>query len=246
MGRLSGKAAVVTGGAKGLGLEFTRALTAEGAEVLAVDIADGTEVAATGAAFLQADIAEDGAADRIVAAALDRFGRIDILVNNAALYATLPMERYDQIEPDLWDEVMRVNIGGTWRMIRAVGPVMERQGAGKIVNITSGTVKKGMPGMAHYTASKGAIAALTRTLSREMGEAGVCVNALAPGLTLSSSILANPGHVEATRTRVLASRAIKRDGQPGDLIGALIFLCSDESDFVTGQTLAVDGGSVNT
>ncbi|RMA41225.1 SDR family NAD(P)-dependent oxidoreductase [Rhodophyticola porphyridii] len=246
MGRLTGKAAVITGGAKGLGLEFARALIAEGAGVLVVDIADGADAEQAGAHFMHADITGEGAAERIADAAMDAFGQVDILINNAALYAGLPMARYDRIEPDLWDEVMRVNIGGTWRMIRAIGPLMEKRRRGKIVNITSGTVMKGMPGMAHYVASKGALAALTRTLSREMGGNGVCVNSLAPGLTLSSSILENAAHIEATRDRVLASRAIKRDGQPADLIGALLFLCSDDSDFVTGQTIAVDGGSVNT
>ncbi len=246
MRRLEGKAAIVTGGARGLGLAFTRALIAEGARVLAADIAEGRDAEAAGARFVSADTTAEGAAEGVARSALEAFGRLDILVNNAALYASLPMARYDEIEPELWDRVMQINVGGTWRMIRAVGPIMEAQGAGKIVNITSGTVMKGMPGMAHYVASKGAVAALTRTLSREMGERGVCVNSLAPGLTLSSSILEHPEHVEATRDRVLASRAIRRDGQPEDLIGALLFLCSDESDFVTGQTIAVDGGSVNT
>ncbi|MBO6602280.1 MAG: SDR family oxidoreductase [Roseicyclus sp.] len=246
MGQLTGKAAVITGGAKGLGLEFTRALIAEGAGVLVADIADGADAEQAGACFVHADITGEGMAERVADAAMEAFGQVDILINNAALYAGLPMARYDRIAPDLWDEVMKVNIGGTWRMIRAIGPLMEQRGRGKIVNITSGTVMKGMPGMAHYVASKGALAALTRTLSREMGENGVCVNSLAPGLTLSSSILENAAHIEATRDRVLASRAIKRDGQPADLIGALLFLCSDDSDFVTGQTIAVDGGSVNT
>lgn len=246
MGRLIGKAAIVTGGATGLGLEFTRAQVAEGARVLVADIADGREAEAIGATVLNTDISKTDDTLRVAQMAQDAFGRIDILVNNAALYASLPMARYDEIDPELFDQVMQVNIGGTWRMIRAVGPLMEEQGAGKIVNITSGTVMKGMPGMAHYVASKGALTALTRTLSREMGAHGVCVNSLAPGLIMSSSILENEAHVGATREKVLASRAIKRDGQPQDLIGALIFLCSDESNFVTGQTIAVDGGSVNT
>ncbi|GAB5447500.1 SDR family NAD(P)-dependent oxidoreductase [Gymnodinialimonas sp.] len=246
MGRLSGKNAVVTGGAKGLGLEFTRALIAEGARVLVADIADGHSAEAVGAMVMQADISRTEDTLRVAKTAQESFGTIDILINNAALYASLPMARYDEIDPGLFDEVMQTNIGGTWRMIRAIGPLMEAQGAGKIVNITSGTVMKGMPGIAHYVASKGALTALTRTLSREMGPRGVCVNSLAPGLTLSSSILENAEHAAATRDRVLASRALKRDGLPEDLIGALVFLCSDESNFVTGQTLAVDGGSVNT
>ena len=246
MGRLAGKACIVTGGAKSIGLAFTRALLAEGARVLAADIADGAAAAAAGAEVVTEDISQDGAAGRIARACLDRFGRIDVLVNNAALFATLPVARYDEIAPELWERVLAVNVTGTYRMIRAVCPHMEAQGAGKIVNITSGTVYKGMPGMLHYIASKGAVQAMTRALSREVGERGVCVNNLAPGLTLSASILENAGHVEAARERVIASRAIRRDGMPEDLLGALVFLCSGESDFITGQTIAVDGGSINT
>ena len=243
-GRLDGKAAIVTGGARGLGLVFVRALLAEGTRVLAVDIADIGAAEAAGARAMRADITQ--AAGEVARACQEAFGRIDILVNNAALYASLPVARYDAIDLETWDRVMAVNVTGTYKMIRATAPVMEVAGAGKIVNITSGTVKKGMPGMLHYVASKGAVQAMTRALSRELGPSGVCVNNLAPGLTLSDSILANPDHVEATRAKVLASRAIPRDGLPEDLVGALVFLCSDESDFMTGQTVAVDGGSVNT
>ena len=244
--RLKSKTCIVTGGAKGLGLEFVRALIAEGADVLAIDIADGADAIAAGAAFRSTDISDGAQTEKAVENCLRLFGKIDVLVNNAALYASLPVERYDEIDPELFDRVMSINVGGTWRMIRAVGPHMERAGVGRIVNITSGTVYKGMPGMSHYIASKGAIAAMTRALSRELGESGICVNSLAPGLTMSSSILQNEDHIARTRERVIASRAIKRDAMPEDLLGALIFLCSDESSFVTGQTIAVDGGSINT
>lgn len=246
LGRLAGKACIVTGGARGLGLEFVKALIGEGAGVLAADIADGADAEAAGAAFLAADISQPGAAERIAVACLERFSAIHVLVNNAAIFAALPLARYDEIEPELWEKVMAVNVTGTFRMIRAVGPQMEAQGAGKIVNVSSGTVYKGMPGMLHYIASKGAIHAMTRALSRELGPRGICVNNLAPGLTMSSSVMANRAHVEAAREKVIATRAIQRDGLPEDLIGALIFLCSAESDFVTGQTIAVDGGSINT
>ena len=245
MGRLKNKVCIVTGGAKGLGLVYVRALLNEGAQVIAIDIADGSEVEATGATFIHADISNSAGVDRAAGVILDRFGKIDALVNNAAIYASLPPARYDEITPELFDQVLSTNVGGTWRMIRAIGPIMERQGHGKIVNITSGTVYKGLPNMLHYIASKGAVAAMTRALSRELGDHGVCVNSLAPGLTLSSSILENTDHLDKTRDKVIASRALKRDGLPEDLVGALIFLCSDESNFVTGQTLVVDGGSVN-
>lgn len=245
-GRLDGKVCIVTGGAKSLGLAFVKALLGEGAKVLAVDIADGSGAIAAGAEFIQADIAEKGSAARITTHCVERFGRIDALVNNAAIFACLPPARYNEIADDLWDNVMRVNVTGTYFMIRAVAPHMEAQGSGKIVNLTSGTVYKGMPGMLHYITSKGAVQAMTRALSRELGASGVCVNNLAPGLTMSESILENSDHITASRAKVLASRAIQRDGHPADLIGALVFLCSTESDFVTGQTIAVDGGSINT
>lgn len=245
-GRMTGKVCIVTGGAKSLGLAFTKVLIREGAQVLAVDIADGEVARAAGAEVMQADIAQPGNAEKITAHCLAKFGQIDALVNNAAVFASLPNVRYTEIADDLWDEVMRVNITGTYRMIRAIAPHMEARGRGKIVNLTSGTVYKGMPGMLHYITSKGAVQAMTRALSRELGASGVCVNNLAPGLTMSDSILEKPDHIATSRDRVLASRALKRDGLPEDLLGALVFLCSDESDFVTGQTIAVDGGSINT
>ncbi len=247
MERLAGKACIVTGGARGLGLSFAKAMREEGASVVIADIADGAEAATSiGAHYTRTDVAASEDAQKAVAACLEHCGKIDVLVNGAAIFSTLPLTRYDAIEPDLWDKVMAVNVRGTFNMIRAAGPHMEKQGSGKIINITSGTVYKGMPGMLHYIASKGALTAMTRALSRELGTSGICVNSLAPGLTLSSSILENEAHVDELRPRVIASRAIPRDGYPDDLLGALIFLASGESDFVTGQTIAVDGGSINT
>lgn len=247
MERLAGKACIVTGGARGLGLGFAKAMHNEGASVVIADIADGAEAADTiGAHYVHTDVSVPQDARQAVADCLKHYGRVDVLVNGAAVFSTLPTVRYDEIETDLWDQVMAVNVRGALNMVQAAGPHMEKQGSGKIINITSGTVYKGMPGMLHYIASKGALTAMTRALSRELGPAGICVNSLAPGLVLSSSILENQSHVEAVRPKVIASRAIPRDGYPDDLLGALIFLASAESDFVTGQTIAVDGGSINT
>lgn len=238
---------MVTGGAKGLGRHFAVSLTKEGAQVVVADIADGSELAdAIGGKFIEADVSSVADADRVVAETLDAYGRVDVLVNNAAVYANLAMQSYREIDPDLWDKVMSVNVKGAFNMVRAVGPVMEKQAGGKIINITSGTVYKGLPNMLHYITSKGALTAMTRALSRELGEFGICVNSLAPGLTLSDSIQENQQHLDQTRDRVIASRAIRRDAWPDDLTGALIFLASPQSDFVTGQTIVVDGGSVNT
>ncbi len=247
MGRLKDKVAIVTGGAKGLGAEFTHALSQEGARVIIADIADGTDLARdVNGKYIKTDISNPDQCRKLAELTSEPGTAPDILVNNAAVYASLEMQRYDEIEPDLWDKVMATNVRGTFNMIRAIGPMMEERGSGKIINITSGTVYKGLPNMLHYIASKGAITAMTRALSRELGPSGICVNSLAPGLTMSSSILENEDHLAGTREKVIASRAIQRDGLPQDLIGALIFLASGDSDFVTGQTLVVDGGSVNT
>jgi NAD(P)-dependent dehydrogenase (short-subunit alcohol dehydrogenase family) len=176
-----------------------------------------------------------------------RFGRIDVLVNNAALFAPLQETACTEIDAALWDRVMAVNLRGPFLMVKHVVPHMKAQGYGKIINIGSGTAYRGIPWMLHYVTSKGGIMALTRALSRELGEHGIRVNTLAPGFTLSDSVLTeNPGHVATSRERAVASRALKRDEQPRDLLGALVFLAGPDSDFVTGQTLMVDGGNVNT
>lgn len=244
MGRLQDKVCVVTGGAKGLGRAFVMALQAEGAKVAVLDIAEADPL--PDALAIPCDVTDPGACRAASAQVEAALGPTDVLVNNAALYATLPVQRYDAIDPELWDRVMAVNLRGAFQMIKAIAPGMEARGKGRIIQISSGTVYKGLPGMLHYITSKGGISAMTKALSRELGPSGVTVNALAPGLTLSDSIRANPAHVNAVRERVIASRAIPRDGYPEDLIGALLFLASDESAFVTGQTIVVDGGSVNT
>jgi len=247
MARLTNKTCIVTGGAKGLGRAFATALAGEGARVAIADIADGHVLAdELGGIFIEADIADPEACRQVAAETEARLGPVDVLVNNAALFATLPMLSYRDWGTEDWQRVLAVNVQGTAQMVAAVAPGMEARGAGSIVNITSGTVYKGMPKMLPYIASKGAVTAMTRALSRELGDSGVRVNSLAPGLTLSDSILKNTDHLAGARDRVIASRALKRDGHPDDLTGALVFLASDESRFMTGQTLVVDGGSVNT
>jgi NAD(P)-dependent dehydrogenase (short-subunit alcohol dehydrogenase family) len=249
MGKLDDQTAIVTGGAHGLGRTFAAALAREGASVAILDIAD-SEAAASGiggAAFgLTADVSNEASVKSAVAAVLERTGRIDILLNNAAVFSTLPLAGFADIDVALWDKVMAVNLRGLFLMVKHAAPAMIARRRGKIVNIASGTAYKGMPQMLHYVTSKGGVVAFTRALSRELGPHNICVNSLAPGLTLSDSILANEAHIAFARDRVVASRAIQRDGHPHDLIGALIFLASSDSDFVTGQTIAVDGGSINT
>lgn len=244
---MDNKVCIVTGGAVGLGAAYVRALAGEGARVAILDIADGAQLAGEVAGvFCQTDVSDEQSVNEAIDRIMEAFGQIDVLVNNAAIFSKLPVARYDEIDADLWDQVFSVNVKGAFQMVRRIGPLMEARGSGKIINITSGTTYKGMPGMLHYVSSKGALVAMTRCLSRELGQSGVCINNLSPGLILSDSIVANEEHVDMAADKVLASRALKRHGYPQDLLGALLFLASDDSDFVTGQTIAVDGGSVNT
>ncbi|HEY1365007.1 MAG TPA: SDR family oxidoreductase [Xanthobacteraceae bacterium] len=255
MARLAGRTAIVTGGARDIGRHYSEALAAEGAQVMIADIADGSAVAqkiaaahgSNSVASSVTDVSDESAVRALVAATLDRFGRIDILVNNAALYAPLRETRCTEIDAALWDRVMAVNLRGPFLMVKHVAPQMQAQGYGKIINIGSGTALRGIPWMLHYVTSKGGIMALTRALARELGEHGIRVNTLAPGFTLSETVQAeNPGHVATARERAVQSRSLRRDEHPVDLLGALVFLASSDSDFVTGQTIAVDGGNVNT
>jgi NAD(P)-dependent dehydrogenase (short-subunit alcohol dehydrogenase family) len=255
MGRLDGRAAIVTGGAKGIGRHYSFALAAEGARVMIADIADGSEVAAEIAAKHGAnsvasevcDVSDESAVKQLVARTLECFGQIDVLVNNAALYAPLHETKFTEIEVDLWDKVMAVNLRGPFLMAKHVAPEMAKRHYGKIINIGSGTAVRGIPWIMHYVTSKGGIMAMTRAMSRELGDDGIRVNTLMPGFTLSDTIVSeNPGHVKTARDRAIASRALKRDEKPEDLLGTLIFLASADSDFITGQMIAVDGGNVNT
>jgi NAD(P)-dependent dehydrogenase (short-subunit alcohol dehydrogenase family) len=254
MRRLEDRVAIITGGAKGIGRHYSRALAAQGARVMIADVADGKEVASEIArehgvdvASAQTDVSDEAAVKSVVARTVDRFGRIDILVNNAALFAVLHEEECTDIDGALWDRVMAVNLRGPFFMVKHVVPHMKARQYGKIINIGSGTAYRGIPMFLHYVTSKGGIVAFTRALSRELGEYGIRVNTLAPGFTMSDSVVQqNPDHVRTAQPRAVAARAIPRDEHPQDLLGALIFLASSESDFITGQNIAVDGGNVNT
>jgi NAD(P)-dependent dehydrogenase (short-subunit alcohol dehydrogenase family) len=255
MSRLSGRTAIVTGGAKGIGRHYSLALAAEGARVMIADIADGTAVAreiaakhgTNSVASAVTDVSDEQSVKALVASTMERFGKIDVLVNNAALFAPLQETKCTEIDADLWDKVMAVNLRGPFLMVKHVAPHMTAQGYGKIINIGSGTAFRGIPWMLHYVTTKGGIMAMTRALARELGEHGIRVNTLAPGFTLSDTVMAeNPGHVNTARDRAVQSRSLRRDEQPQDLLGALVFLSSADSDFITGQTIAVDGGNVNT
>ena len=254
MSRLAGKVAIVTGGAAGIGRHYSQALAEAGARVMIADIADGKDVAdeiaaksgANSVASVKFDVSDEAQVKKLVAQTIERFGQIDVLVNNAALYAKLQPVKAAEIDAALWDQVMAVNVRGAFLMVKHVAPHMQAKKSGKIINIASGTAYKGIPHMLHYVTSKGAIVAFTRALSRELGESGIAVNTLAPGLVLSDTGIENTAHHDEMRAPVRNSRAFKRDMFPEDLLGALVFLASNDSDFITGQTIAVDGGSINT
>jgi len=255
VGRLDGRVAIVTGGAKGIGAHYARALAAEGAQLMIADIADGKEVAqslarehgANSVASAITDVSDEAAVKALVAETMERFGQIDILVNNAALFAPLQETKCTEIDTAVWDRVMAINLRGPFLMVKHVAPQMRARGYGKIINIGSGSIFHGIPWMLHYVTSKGGIVAMTRVQALELGEHGIRVNTLSPGLTMSETLVAeNPGHIATARDRVVASRSLKRDAHPQDLLGALVFLASADSDFMTGQNVVVDGGNANT
>ena len=245
--RLEGKVVVVTGGAKGIGRAYCLAVAGEGARVVAADIADPTptvkEIEARGGQALgvECDVSREPDTQRLAAETVARFGRIDVLVNNAAVYATLRRRSFMEISVDEWDRVMAVNLRGLFLCARAVFPTMKAQGKGTIINIASGTFFRAVPHLIHYTTSKGGVVGFTRSLGRELGDFGIRVNAIAPGFTLSGENEQNisPVQMEAN----VQTRMVKRAEVPADIVGTLIFLASDDSDFISGQTILVDGGA---
>jgi NAD(P)-dependent dehydrogenase (short-subunit alcohol dehydrogenase family) len=249
MGRLEGRVALVTGAAQGIGAAFAKGLAAEGAKVAVVDLDPGKTVAdiirqqGGEAIDIQADVSDEAATQRMVAETVKTFGRLDILVNNAGLFTSIERKAFDDIPVDEWDRVMAVNIRGVWLCCKAAVPEMRKNGYGKIVNISSGRAFKGSTHFLHYDASKGAVVSLTRSLARELGADGICVNAIAPGSTASENVQKRTNWKGGNMDATIKTRAIKRVEMPEDLVGACVFLASPGSDFMTGQSLVVDGGS---
>lgn len=246
--RLKDRVVIVTGGAVGIGRVYAQRFLAEGARVVIGDVVESAEAVRALEGMgevlgVRVDVTSEPAVQELVRRTVERFGGVDVLVNNAALAASLLPTPFDQISVADWDTVMAVNVKGSWLCARAVAPHMKLAGRGKIINIASTLVLRGAPFMAHYIASKGAVVALTRALARELGEFGIAVNVIAPGLTLSETMKQNPSTARLTPVAV-QGRAFKRDQTPADLEGAVVFLASSDSDFMTGQTVVVDGGSV--
>jgi NAD(P)-dependent dehydrogenase (short-subunit alcohol dehydrogenase family) len=238
MERLKDKVAIVTGGATGIGKAIAARLARDGARVVVADL----QKASNGALNLQVDVSKEDQVNRMAAETMSALGRIDILVNNAAIFSTLELRPFERIPVDEFRRVMEVNIMGVWLCCRACAPHMRSGGYGRIINLASGAPLKGVPLFLHYISSKGAVIAMTRGLARELGKDGITVNSLAPGFTLSENVARDPAHVQqGERTRM--TRAIQRDEQPEDLVGTVSFLASEDAAFMTGQTLVVDGGS---
>lgn len=250
MKRLEGKVALITGAAQGIGAVMAQHMAEHGAKVVVSDVQDTSEAVAAiksagGEAIgLKVDATNNADLARMVETAKSEFGGVDILVNNASIFSTLQPKPFMQIDEDEFDKIMTVNARSVHQATKAVVPAMLERGGGKVVNISSGTFFYGPPGLSHYTASKGAVIALTRCHGRELGDKNIQVNTIAPGLTESEGVKANSAFDPFSGPTV-ATRSIKREMVPEDLLGSLLFLCSSDSDFVTGQTVNVDGGKVN-
>lgn len=246
MGAFEARVVIVTGGGLGIGESYCRGFAEAGANVVVADI-DGE--AANRIArdvdglAVQVDVSDETSTKAMAKAAYDRYGRIDILVNNAGLFtAILPMKPWTDISVEEWDRVMAVNVRGYLLCARAVFPYMKEREWGRIVNIGSNTSLSGVPGFLHYVTSKGAILGFTRALAREIGEIGITVNAVTPGLVSTEGVKKHYSE-EMLESRVTA-RSVKRQQMPEDLVGAVMFLSSENSGFITGQVLNVDGGQI--
>jgi 3-oxoacyl-[acyl-carrier protein] reductase len=251
VGKLDGRVAIVTGGGNGIGIRYCKAIAGEGSAVVvaeldgqaAVRVAD--EICEDGgrAIAVRTDVSDSQSVQHMVDETIRQFGKIDILVNNAAVFATIPISRVgiEELSEEEWDLVYRVNMKGMFLVSKAVVPHMKKQRYGKIVNIGSGSMLDGAGGRIHYTSAKAAVVGFTRVLAHELGDYNICVNTLAPGSTLSE---ANPTpEIIKMREAAVQKRVIKRVQTPEDLIGPMLFLVSPDSDFMTGQMLVADGGT---
>jgi len=242
--RLKDKVIIMTGAAQGLGKALSIALAKEGAKMMVADIMDcgatAKEIEASGGEVkaLRTDVSSPEETQKMAEETVKAFGRVDVLVNCAAIVAALKRKPFSEIDPAEWDKVMAVNVKGPWLCTKAVFPYMKSQGKGKIINFSSETFFTGSHGFVHYVASKGGVVGVTRSLAIELGPDNITINAVAPGYTESET-----AHAIGDAKKYDVSRTpLGRLEQPQDLFGAVIFFASDDSDFITGQTLLVDGG----
>ncbi|NMB40817.1 MAG: SDR family oxidoreductase [Firmicutes bacterium] len=250
--RLQDKVVIVTGAARGIGQAFALGLAKEGAKVVAADMLEVTDtmdkVKAEGGTIIgiNVDVSHAGSTRDMASETMKEFGNIDVIVNNAAIWGGLKFKPMDLISEEEWDAVFAVNVKGVWQCCKAVVPYMKEQGKGSIINISSASIFQGIPLLGHYVASKGAIWAYTRSLSREIGEFGIRVNSISPGYTMtqaSKNLSDDQEQLDYIYNLNIDQRIIKRAMYSEDLIGALLFLASDDSAFITGQNINVDGGS---
>jgi NAD(P)-dependent dehydrogenase (short-subunit alcohol dehydrogenase family) len=252
-GRLNGRVAVVTGGANGIGAAFAKHMAAEGASLVIGDLEDATETVAAietaggQAISQQTDVSDQSQVDALMQAAVDRHGHLDTLLNNAGIFTSITYNSVMDIDPDEWDAVMRVNVKGVWQCVKAALPHLRKSASGdrpaKIISVASTTPLSGAPFMLHYITSKGGVIALTRGLAKELGDDNICVNALSLGLTESDRMLES-GTFAERREVMSGMRSLKRPQTPEDCTGAAVYLASTDSDFVTGQSLVIDGGMI--
>jgi NAD(P)-dependent dehydrogenase (short-subunit alcohol dehydrogenase family) len=244
MSSLQDRVAIVTGGAQGIGRTIAEGLAAQGARVVIADLHAAHDVAESlGGTAVEVDVSDQGATERMAAAAMEAYGRIDVLVNNAGIYSSLVPTPLEELSVDEWKRVYDVNVLGTYLATRAVVPHMRAGGGGRVINIASGTPFKGVPFLLHYVGSKGAVVAMTKAMAKELGSAGILVNAIAPGFTMSEGVLANDVQVQALQEVSVKARVIVRDQYPEDIVGAVVFFAGEGSSFITGQSLVVDGGA---
>jgi NAD(P)-dependent dehydrogenase (short-subunit alcohol dehydrogenase family) len=248
---VEGKIVAITGAARGLGQEFAASLAAAGARIVVGDLNDCADTldrvkqAGPQGVGVRLDVTDAASARAMIEAGAQAFGKVDALINNAALYGALHGGRFDAIDEAEWDAAMAVNVKGIWNCCKAAVPAMRKAGAGSIVNIASLAATYGMPYGLHYTASKAAVIGLTRGLARELGRDRIRVNALAPSAVITEGTREFFGDkLDRALETVKAGQTIQRNLMPQDLVGAVLWLVSDASGFVTGQTIAVDGGTV--
>jgi NAD(P)-dependent dehydrogenase (short-subunit alcohol dehydrogenase family) len=247
---VGGQVVIITGAGQGLGRDYALAFAEAGAIPVLAEIDGGNvrkvaaEIEARGGKSLavETDVGDPASVEAMVAQTLDAFGRIDVLINNAAIFASIPRRRFDEIPYDEWNRVLHVNITGSYLCARAVVPAMRKAGRGRIINISSGTVPQGVPGFMHYVTSKAAIVGMTRVMARELGDENINVNAVMPGYTETE--VAHASMDPEMHKFIQNKRILKRAETPDDLIGIVMFLASPASAFITGQSIACCGGEV--